>query len=156
VATHPESGHFGEIAGLSARRALTDTVAQEGPSLFGTTAEDLQRSFGSYASPGKFGQLARRFFADFMSRAMRSFVDRELTNILARGQGPVIDRATAFNTALETHAWQAARVIETFAGAWYSKHNWESKGEISREEAQRFVARAFQKLRSEIKHGTEP
>jgi hypothetical protein len=43
--------------------------------------------------------------------------------------------------------------METFAADWYSKHNWEAKGEISVVEAQGFVAVALRKLRSEFKMG---
>ena len=56
-----------------------------------------------------------------------------------------------FMRALDTHTRQSARIAEEFAGGWYSKHNWESKGQITSAEAQRFVAYALRKLRTELK-----
>jgi hypothetical protein len=43
--------------------------------------------------------------------------------------------------------------METFAADWYAKHNWEAKGEVSKAEAQAFVAVALRKLRAELKLG---
>jgi hypothetical protein len=58
-----------------------------------------------------------------------------------------------FTQALDTFARQSARIIEDFAAGWYSKHNWEAKGEITEEDAQKFVAVALRKLRMEVKLG---
>jgi hypothetical protein len=62
--------------------------------------------------------------------------------------------SAAFIEALDIHARESARIMERFAADWYSKHNWQSKGEISRDEAQGFVAVALRKLRTEFKLGT--
>lgn len=148
----PPSGHFGDIGSLALRTALTQTVGGEGPSLFDSTAQDAQRAFRTYSTQVRFGELARRFFADFMSRTLRSFVDRELANHIGPGHTvSTINESLEFMRSLDTHTWQAARIVEEFAGDWYSKHNWESQGEISRDEAQRFVAQGLRKLRSELK-----
>ena len=40
-----------------------------------------------------------------------------------------------------------------FAEDWYGKHNWQSRGEISQQEARGFVAYALQKLRTQLKSG---
>jgi hypothetical protein len=146
------SAYFGEIAALATRTALTNTVGRQGPSLFASSVEDLQRSFRAYSTKDRFGELARRFFADFLSRSMRSWVDRELSNRLGHSTAAAADSQT-FLRALETHTWQAARIVEDFAGGWYSKRNFELSGEIDRTEARKFVAVALRKLRSELKAG---
>ena len=145
---------FAEFAALAVARSLTETVGREGPGLFSSTAEDAQRAFRAYSTPAKFGELARLFFADFMSRSLKSFVDRELSNHV--GSGKVIrsvEGSQDFLNALELHTRQAARIIEEFSEGWYSLHNWESSGDIGLKEAQRFVAQALRKLRAELKQG---
>ncbi len=88
-----------------------------------------------------------------MSRTLASLVDRELSNHVGIGPLSTIGDSLEFVRALNTHAWQAAGIVEAYAGGWYSKYNWESKGQISQEEAQHFVAYALRKLRSELKRG---
>jgi hypothetical protein len=55
-----------------------------------------------------------------------------------------------FSEALDIYARQSARIIEEFASDWFSKHHWEARGEISRDEAQAFVAVALRKLHIEL------
>ncbi len=152
----PPSGHFGEMAALAMRGALAETVAQQGPSLFGSSSEDVQRAFRAYSRKEMFGELAHHFFANFLSRSLRGFVDRELADHL----GPTfpvknVNGSQEFMAALDLYTRQTARIARDFAGGWYSKHNWESKGDIGRDEARRFVAYALRKLRSELKRGAE-
>jgi hypothetical protein len=148
---HPDSGPFGELASLALRRALTETVGQEGRSFFGTSVEDLQAALRRHSRPESFGLVVRRFFADFLSRTLRFFVDRELSNNVGLGHRmQTVDDGREFMAALDLYSRQSARILERFAPDWYSKHNWESKGKISREEARRFVAVTLRKLRSEL------
>ena len=65
---YPESGPFGEIASLALRRALAETVGTQGRSLFGSSLEDLETAFRRHSTPTQFGDLAHRFFGDFMAR----------------------------------------------------------------------------------------
>ncbi len=145
--------HFSEIALLALRQAITETVAQQGRSLFGSQAEDVRQAFRAYSTRERFGDLAHRFFGSFLSRALRSIVDRELANHVGAGGIGSIAESREFLEALDVHARQSARVVQEFAGAWYAKHNWESQGRISLEEARRFVAHAVRKLRSELQAG---
>jgi hypothetical protein len=152
LSSYPSSGHFAEISSLSLRHALSETVGQQGPSLFDSSVEDAQRAFRTYSTRAGFGELAHRFFSDFLARTLRSFVDRELSNhIGGTSRLASVNQSLDFMQALDTHTRQSARIAEEFAGGWYSKHNWESKGEIARDEAQRFVANALRKLRTELK-----
>lgn len=147
---------FGEIAALAVASSLTETVGREGPGLFSSTTEDAQRAFRAYSTPAKFGELARVFFADFISRSLKSFLDRELSNHVGSGKAVrSVEDSKDFLNALELHTRQAARIVEDFSGGWYSLHNWESSGDISLEEAQRFVAQALRKLRAELKQGAD-
>ena len=148
---HPESGPFAELASLALRRALSETAGQEGRSLFGTSVEDLQTALRRYSGERTFGRLSRAFFADFFARTLRFFVERELSNSIGPGRAMSgIGESAEFAAALDLYARQSARIMEDFASGWYSKHDFESKGQISREEAQGFVAVAMRKLRMEL------
>lgn len=152
LASYPSSGHFKQIASMAFRTALTETVLSEGQSLFGTAAEDTRRAFREFSTQARFGALARRFFSAFMSRTLRSLVDRELSNHVGPGrQVSSLDGSRNFLSALDTHSWETAAIVEEYAGGWYSRHNWESQGQISIEEVQRFVSNGLRKLRSELK-----
>jgi hypothetical protein len=134
------------------RRALTETVGEQAPSLFGSPVDDLQRSLVAYSTRKNFGVLSKRFFGDFFARTLRYFVARELSNHV--GFEHSLDSVLAsneFNRSLDLYTRQSAKIIEEFAGGWYSKHNWESKGEISLQEVQGFVAVALRKFRMEMK-----
>jgi hypothetical protein len=151
LARHPESGPFAELASLALRRALSETVGQEGRSLFDTSIQDLQSAFRRHSTPEAFGLMARRFFGDFLSRTLRFFVERELSNHVGPGHALANVRDShEFASALDLYCRQSARILERFAPEWYSKHHWEARGRISREEAQGFVAVALRKLRSEL------
>src|SRR6266511_3002912 len=153
VVTHfPESGHFAELASLALRRALSETIGQQNLSLFSSSVEQIQEACRAYSTRAQFGVLARRFFGDLLARTLRSFVDRELSNHTGPGQGlSDLDASRRFAESLDLHARQSARIMEDFAGGWYAKRNWEARGEISRDEAQGFVAVALRKLRMELK-----
>ena len=58
--------------------------------------------------------------------------------------------AKEFNDALALYSRQSAKIVEDFASGWYSKHNWEERGEIREDDAHRFVAMALRKLRMEL------
>lgn len=150
--TSHSSGDFAEYAALSLRNALTETIGQEGRSLFGTSLEDLQGAFRAYSTQRQFGALAQRFFSDFFTRTVRSYVERDIANHVGEGERfSSAGDAWGFVEALDLHSRQSARIVEEFAGSWYSKHNWETGGDISQEETQRFVGYALRKLRTELK-----
>jgi len=157
TAAEVQSGDFGELASLALRRALMDTVAEHGRSLFGSTVEDVHAALRSYSTPVRFGVVSQRFFADFFARTLRSLLDRDLPNRigddrtirnLAEGQ--------EFSDALDLYTRQAARITQGFAEGWYSKYNWQSQREITPEQSRGFVGYAIQKLRMELKEGKSP
>ena len=152
ISISSSDGDFAEIGSLALRTALTETVGQQGPSLFGSSVEDLRAAFRGYSTQVQFGRLAHRFFGDFFSRVLRSFVDRELSNHVGTPSGlSNVSESRDFIDGLDIHARQSSRIMEELAGGWYSRHGWESQGQISRDETQRFVAYSLRKLRSEIK-----
>lgn len=153
LAEHPESGPFAELASLALRRALSETVGQQGPSLFASSLEDLQRALRTYSTREQFAAVGQLFFADFLARTLTYFLDRELANSLGTPAGTSLAEASRdVLEAVDRYTRQSALIVRDFAGGWYSKHNWESKGRISQHETDRFVAYALRKLRSELQH----
>jgi hypothetical protein len=152
LASNIESGPYGELASLALRRAFSETVGHHGRSLFGSSLEDVQHAFYSHSSPNRFGELAKWFFGDYLSRTLRFLVEKELSNNVGAGHGLTsIAESGHFAASLDLYTRESARIVEEFAASWYSKHNWESGGTISREEVKRFVAFALRKLRMELR-----
>ncbi|MDP9469120.1 MAG: hypothetical protein M3Q71_00415 [Chloroflexota bacterium] len=153
VGRHPESGPFGDLASDALTRALTETVGTEGRSLFGSSVDDLEQALRKHATPGKFGVVAQRFFGDFLARTLRFYVDKELPQHVGTGGFADIGQSAAFVEDLDRYARQSAVIVQQYAADWFSLHDWEARGVIGRDDAQRFVAVALKKLRTEL---TEP
>jgi hypothetical protein len=152
LASDTESGVFADLAALSLRRALSETAGVQSRSLFGSAVEDIQSSLRLYSTKDQFGAVSQRFFGDFLARTLTYFVDYEIGRVSAlRGGMASGTEARTTRDAIDLHARQSARIVRDFAGGWYSKHNWESQGPISREQSDRFVAYALRKLRMELK-----
>lgn len=150
LSAYPESGPFGEIAALALRRTLVETVGTEGRSLFGSSAEDLERAFRRHTTAAQFGELAERFFGDFVARTLRFYVDRAIPAAVGGGALADVRAATDFGAALDRHARETAKIVEGFAAGWYSKQTFLQGGAIGREQAEGFAAKALSKLRAEL------
>lgn len=144
-----ESFPLSEFAQLSLREVLTETIGEHSKSLFGTTNEDVRLACRRYSNPNQFAKLARLYFSKITNRILQFFVSKESPNQVGKGRKfEDVSKLTDFNTALEGYCFQSAKIVEEFAGGWYSKRNWQ--GEISETDAQGFVAVAMRKLRAEI------
>lgn len=151
LARETQSGPFSELASLSVRRALTDSIGSHGRTLFGTSLDDLRDALSTQSRKTQFGLLGQRFFGDLLARTLSYFLDRESASQLT---GLPNASAVAANSELmagiDLHARQSARIVRDYASGWYSKHNWQTKGRVTQEETNGFVAYALRKLRSEI------
>lgn len=151
AAAHPESGHFANLASLALRRALSETIGQHGRSLFGSSVEDLQAALRHHAGEQRFGRMAKLFFGEFFAQTLGSFVERELSNRTGVSAGlATLRESQEFAEALDRYARESAVIMEEFAGGWYGKHHWESKGQIDHQETAGFVGYALRKLRMEL------
>lgn len=147
----PDTDALSELAALSLRFALAETVGVQGTSLFGSTLDDFNRACRIYSTQRQFGVLTKIFFGDFLSRTLRYFIDRELANHVGAGRRIAdIAQCREFSESVDLYSRQSARILEEFAGSWFSKHEWESSGKVSTADAGRFVAYAMRKLRMEI------
>lgn len=141
---------LGEMAELAAVETLAKAVERKLPGLFGATPQDVQSALASFGTRKQFGDLARAFFARFAERYLGYYLSRTLSTQVGEGaRFRSVDDHTAFNAALSTHCFEAARIVRDFAGEWYSKTAWE-RG-ISRERVAEFSYTAFRKLGEELR-----
>ena len=156
TAPHLDSGPFRDLASHALLQTLSETVSEHTPSMFGSSLDDLQSAVRQHSTRERFGDLAQRFFGNFMSRTLRFFLDRELANHV----GPehrlqTIGASQTFMDEIDSHARESAAIVHDYAGEWLSTREWESRGQIELEEARRFVPVALRKLRGAIKHEAE-
>ena len=143
---------LGEMAQMAAAETLTKVLGERSRSLFGTAPADVQRELAALGTTKQFGTLARDFFARLTRRYLTFFLSRELSNHVGgeRRFASIADHAE-FNAALDLHCRQASRIVEEFAGSWFSKTNWEQG--ITPENVRGFAWVALKKLRAELKKG---
>jgi hypothetical protein len=143
---------LGEMAQMAAAESLTALITERTPSLFKSTPEDVQGAIRSLSSPTQFRVLSHEFFSRFIRRYLGYFLSRELSNhVGGDGRFVNIDQHAEFNQALELHGRQAARIVETFAGGWFSKTNYE--GGITPDKTAGFVHVALKKIGAELAKG---
>lgn len=151
AATARSPDDFSELAGLAATESLCAISGREGPSLFGTTyaPEETRASLFRLANPQQFAVLARDFFARLVRRCLDYYLSRELPNHVGGGRrfAGLIDHQR-FQVALEAHCRETSKIVEVFAGEWFSKTNFE--GGIHQEDAGGFVHVVMKKLVSEL------
>src|SRR5207244_371608 len=117
---------LGEMAQMGAAESLTALVGERSRTLFGTTSEDVRSSLGGLATSKQFSILARDFFARLTERYLSYFLSRELSNHVGPKQRfHGIESHAAFKEGLALHCRQASKVVEEFAGGWFSKANFE-------------------------------
>jgi len=143
---------LGEMAQMAAVETLADTLRDRTASLFGTTPDDVRRELGKLATEKQFGTFARSFFARFSERYLAYHVDRELPRqVGGDGRFPSHEQRQEFSQALELHCQQASKIVESFAGGWYSKARYQQN--LTEPGVARFVAYALKKMRLELRRG---
>jgi hypothetical protein len=128
--------------------------------MFGTAPDDVRREFAALATPKQFGTFARQFFTRFAFKCLNFFLSKALPGQVGEGKRfRTVAEQVKFADALHTHCREATTIVEQFAGDWFSLHRFQTAGEITRKETQRFFGHAMTKLtdefrRREGKHGT--
>lgn len=145
-----ETSVFGEMAQFAAAESLAKLGRPATESMFETSPADVQSALRKLSAARNFGSLAR----DFFSRFTRRFLTYYLSRVLSNHVGPnrrfeSIDEHTAFMRALDLHCWEAARIVQDFAGDWFAKTEFE--GGIDSEKARGFLHVAFNKIQTEMK-----
>lgn len=152
---HEDTAASAELASLSLRFALGQTIGLQGQSFFGSSLEDFQRACQRYSTRKQFGVLTKVFFGDYLSRTLRSYIDRELLNHVGQGSAlRNVSESRQFRDAVDLYARQSARIIEDFAGGWFTKHEYETGRHITVDHTKSFVAVAMRKLQMELQSET--
>ncbi|MGB7062822.1 MAG: hypothetical protein WBF13_10795 [Candidatus Zixiibacteriota bacterium] len=145
---------LGEMAQLSAAESLTRMCASHLGTLFGTTTEDVQSALRRFSTTKGFSQLSREFFSRLTFRYLSYFLSREMSNHVGGNRRFFnLGEHTEFLKALEVHSRQASRIVEEFAGGWYSKTAYEEG--ITKDKTAGFVHVALKKVGAELKKGGE-
>jgi hypothetical protein len=143
---------LGEIAQMAAAETLASTLGARTQTLFGAGPEDVRIALAGLATTRQFGQLARSFVANFTRRFLTFYLSRELPNHVGGSRRFANSSEQAeFDKALDLHCRQASRIVEDFAGGWFSKTNWE-RG-IGPADARSFAWVALKKVRAELRRG---
>lgn len=145
---------LGEMAQMAAVETLSSTLRQRTASLFGTTPDDVKREVGRLATEAQFAQFARSFFARLSERYLTYFVSRELPRHVGPGrQHESAADQRQYSTALAHHCQQASKIVESFAGGWYSKARWQK--DLTEPRTARFLGYALKKVRLELRRGSK-
>jgi hypothetical protein len=120
------------------------------PSLFEPTPAEVRKALAGFSSGQGFALLARDFFARLTYRSLDYYLSRELANHTGAGDrfATDADRVT-FERDLAQHTYEAARIVESFAGGWYGKTVWRDD-RLTPEAIQNFTGYALKKLRGEL------
>jgi hypothetical protein len=148
---------IGEMAQLAAVESLTALLGARTPNLFDVNPEDVKAAARQLSTEKGFGTLSHDFFARFIQRFLTYHLDRELP-LHVGGNGRFADPAEHghFLSAMDAHCRRVAVIVERYAGAWYSKHNFLQ--DLTPRKAGNYANYALKKLRDEItargaKHG---
>ena len=137
------------MAQHAAAESFATFVGCELPTLFGPTPDDVRLAIGKLAAPDRFARLARDFFARLTQRYLDYYLSRTLSDHVGPERRLVsADDHVAFSAALEQHCREASRIVEAFAGGWFSKANFD--GSLTPEKARSFVFVALRKISREL------
>lgn len=137
---------LGEMAQMGAAESLTSLLRERTTSLFVTTPDMVRSELAALATKKQFSILARDFFGRLTERYLAHFLSRRTSS-----QFKSVPANREFREALSLHCRQASKIVEEFAGSWYSKANYE--GGITPRKAANFANVALTKLRKELEKG---
>jgi hypothetical protein len=144
----PEYTALAQAAATDAIAAWTATHRRQG-SLFGET-KPTGRVWREAASGAGFCELSRLFFSKFTKRYLNYFLEREASAVI-----PTLAERERFESRLSAHvdeisrhAFETAKITQSFAAGWFNRNARDARP--SQEKIERFLARAFGKVREEL------
>jgi hypothetical protein len=150
VANKGQQTDIGEIAQLAAVESLVAVAGREIGDLFGPDATRIKAALRGLGTKNQFSVLARDFFSRLSRRTFDYFLSRELSqHVGVNSRFKTIREHREFEIALDLHCRETSRILEEFAGEWFSKHTYE--GGITPLKAGRFAHVAFGKMLDEFR-----
>lgn len=148
-----ERGEYSDISEM-ARKAAVDAVnSLAGPhaaTLFGTGPEELRDAVKRLSTKKGFAELGRTFFGGLLKQYLNFFICKETPNAVRVGRLNGVEGLQDFESALDRHCYQSAKIVQDFCGDWYSKTEWRER--IDPSNTSRAVAFAIEKLQRELAH----
>src|SRR5262249_23469981 len=143
---------LGEMGEMAAVETLVSSVGSVVPRLFGTDAKDVQRAVGRFSTRKGFASLTIAYVARLIERFLLYSLSRELSNHVGSGQSFAnINEHIKFREALTVHCKETARIVEDYAGDWYSKKQFEEQTTgITEKHVSRFLGYALKRVRDEL------
>jgi hypothetical protein len=158
VDKHAQSLEYAELAKRAAGEVLAgwhrEKTRQLG--LFAHAPSDSSRDAWLAASSGAgFSEVSRLFFAHFTERYLRYFLDREASSVTAsiEQRELLTERLHRSVDLISRHAFETARIAQSFAAGWYNKHARTQTPTNAR--LSTFLRIAFGKLREELRRESE-
>ena len=152
IAPKMDSFEYGEIAQKAAGDAISNWYRENLPSTANLFAalDDPYEVWRKAGNGAGFCELSRLFFAKFTQRYLKYFLEREASAALGH-----IDDRVEFEQQLEEHvdaislhAFETAKITQSFAAGWFNKHV--KEGVPSEKEIEGFLSFAFGKMRDEL------
>ena len=110
----------------------------------------MRLALGKLAAPDRLARSARDFFARLTQRHLDYYLSRTLSDHVGPGRRLATPADhSSFNAALDLHCREASRIVEEFAGGWFSKTTYQ--GGITQEKARDFAFVALGKISAELK-----
>ena len=141
---------FGEMAQMAVVESLTAVAGREIGDLFGAGAAKTKATLRGLGTVKQFSVLARDFFSRLSRRTFDYYLSRELSqHVGVNGRFRTLRELQDFDDALDLHCREASRILEEFAGRWFSKYV--HQGGITEPTAGRFAHIAFGKMLDEFR-----
>ncbi len=141
-----DSFEYGEIAQQAAGDAISNWYRENQPTT-GSLFSSLKDPFEVWRKAGNgagFCELSRLFIAKFTQRYLAYFLDREAAAAL----GDFSQQLEKHVDTISLHAFETAKITESFAAGWFNKHV--KEGVPSEKEIEGFLSFAFGKMRDEL------
>ncbi|MGL6074883.1 MAG: hypothetical protein ACRC8S_12040 [Fimbriiglobus sp.] len=143
-----------EMAENALIETLSATIGAAVHHLFETTPSDVQKAFAKLSTKKEFGILNVGFFGKLLGKCLDYVLSRALPEYVGAGKRlPNVADFTTYTGELKTFCEETARIVEQYAGDWYSKECFQQQGEIDKERVFHFTYGAFAKLSKALEKG---
>jgi hypothetical protein len=143
---------FPELAHNALVGAVVERMNDKFGGLFPPSADEIHRGLADMGRKGEFGKLARTFYSKLTNDSLDYFLSRTVGTQIGEGQRfATTNQVAQFKQALGTHCHEASEIVERFSGDWFSKHHFQSNGDIPKDKTKGFGSYAMQKMRDELK-----
>jgi hypothetical protein len=150
-ASHAAATDLGEMARHAGLAAIAETVQGRLPVLWNPNPEDVRASLTALRAPERFGEIAHKFFANFVERVIHYFIDRDLHRMVGPERvSRSLNDLQGFNAAIRRHCDESALIMRAFAKDWLGKNHYKQRKQITENAVRGFAEYAVEKIRIEL------